>query len=133
MTPFPYSIDLQASLAEAEAQMVEHAIHHLPVTSARQLVGVITQRDLLAARARAGRTNGVGSVADVCVEDPYVVDLDTPLDEVLLEMAARHVGSALVTRRGRLAGVFTASDACRAFGEDLRKRYPPPPDDDIVA
>ena len=85
---------------------------------------------MLAARAHGG---GAVLVADIYIADPYVVDLETPLDEVLLEMAARHVGSVLVTRHGKLAGVFTVTDACRVFGEDLRERFPPLPDGDIVA
>lgn len=130
MTPFPYAIELQASLRDAEAQMAEHSIHHLPVVNGHELVGVVTQRDMLAAQARG---DGAALVADVYIAEPYVVDLETALDEVLLGMAERHVGSVLVTRHGRLAGVFTVTDACRVFGEDLRERYPPLPDGDIVA
>ena len=58
---------------------------------------------------------------DALARDPYVVDVGAPLDEVLLAMAERHIGSALVTRGGRLAGILTATDACRAFGETLRQ------------
>ena len=50
----------------------------------------------------------------------------------LLEMAKRHLGSVLVMRRGRLAGIFTATDACHAFGEFIRERYPPPHGDDAA-
>jgi len=31
MTPFPYAIDVEASLAQAQEMMTEHAIRHLPV------------------------------------------------------------------------------------------------------
>ena len=31
MTPFPYTVDLDASIDEAGAMMEEHGIHHLPV------------------------------------------------------------------------------------------------------
>ena len=130
MTPFPHAIELEASLQAAESLMTAHGIHHLPVISGHELVGVVTHRELLAARARG---DGTDSVADIYIADPYVVDLETPLDEVLLEMAERRIGSALVTRFGRLAGVFTESDACRVFGEDLRERFPQLPDGDIVA
>ncbi len=62
------------------------------------------------------------TVGDAYQPQSYSVDLNTPLDVVLLEMAARHIGSALVTRKGRLAGIFTATDACREFGLLLQKR-----------
>jgi hypothetical protein len=44
-----------------------------------------------------------------------------PLDIVLEQMASRHAGSVLVTRGGQLAGIFTATDACRAFCAHLRR------------
>jgi CBS domain-containing protein len=44
---------------------------------------------------------------------------------VVAEMAARHIGSAIVLRHGRLVGVFTAVDACRLLAEFLRDRFRP--------
>jgi CBS domain-containing protein len=53
------------------------------------------------------------------VKDCYIVDLATPLAAVLRHMAEHRIGSAVVTRRDKLAGVFTATDACRAFADYL--------------
>ena len=36
-------------------------------------------------------------------------------DRVLLHMADEHIGCALVVKDGRLAGIFTTTDACRVF------------------
>ncbi len=123
MTPFPYSVDLQASLGEARELMDAHGIHHLPVTSQRAVVGVITDRDLRRAVGDSAAQSPL-TVADVYISEVYVVDLNAPLAEVLLTMARRHIGSAIVTRDGKLAGVFTSVDACRCFGEFLRERFP---------
>jgi hypothetical protein len=38
-------------------------------------------------------------------------------------MAEHHIGSAVVTRHGKLAGVFTSSDACIHFAEFLRDQF----------
>jgi CBS domain-containing protein len=127
MTPFPYSVELDASVRMAQARMAEHGIRHLPVVDHNgDLVGVLTDRDL-----KRGLDPNVGLpdrdellVRDVCVLDAYIVDLNTPLDTVLVEMADRHIGSTLVVHHGRLAGIFTATDACRAFGDVLRSRFP---------
>lgn len=127
MTPFPYSVELNAALGEARALMREHAIRHLPVTDGRDIVGVITVYDLNA-RSEGGATR----VRDCYVSDAYVVDLNEPLDNVLLTMAERHIGSAIVTRAGKLAGVFTTVDACRCFGEFLRERFPRPGGDEAA-
>ena len=61
---------------------------------------------------------------DVYVPEPYSVDSSTPLDVVLEHMATHHVGSAIVTKHGRIAGIFTATDACRVSCEHLRKLFP---------
>jgi CBS domain-containing protein len=58
-------------------------------------------------------------VRDAIVKDCYIVDLATPLGAVLRHMAEHRIGSAVVTRRGKLAGVFTTNDACRAFADYL--------------
>lgn len=134
MTPFPYSIDVDAPLADADALMRAHAIRHLPVTEGDKLVGVVSQRDLLVARAaRPGAdVDAEVNVREVHTPDPYVVDLEEALDNVLAVMAARHIGSVLVTRRGKLAGVFTATDACHHFCNYLRQQFRPSGGDDAA-
>ncbi len=37
-------------------------------------------------------------------------------------MAKRKIGSALITRKGKLAGVFTSIDACQVFAEYLQSQ-----------
>ena len=61
-------------------------------------------------------------VTAAMVKDTYIVDMDTRLDEVLNHMAEHHLGSAIVTRRGKLVGVFTVTDACRHFAEFLQEQ-----------
>jgi acetoin utilization protein AcuB len=122
MTPFPYSIDPEAEAASARAMMDEHEIRHLPVKHGDSLVGVVSDRDIeraldpnvgLAAEERL-------RVKDVMVAEPYVVDLNERLDNVLLRLADQHDGCVLVVKHGRLAGIFTSTDACRVFGQHLR-------------
>jgi len=134
MTPFPYSIGLDASFDEASELMLHHNVRHLPVTKDHQVVGVITDRDLASAMHVHAQSEGTGglSVSDLYIADPYIVSLDEPLDNVLLTMAERHIGSAIVTRAGKLVGMFTSMDACRSFGEYLREHSPRPTDDEVA-
>ena len=111
MTPFPYSIDMDASLTQAMDMMQEHKIRHLPVMEQGNLVSVLTDRDI-----KMALDPSVGlpprdqlTVRNVCVIDAYIVNTNAPLDRVLLEMAERHIGSALVVKEQKLAGVFGAS------------------------
>jgi len=130
MTPFPYSIELSAPLEKARGLMDEHRVRHLPVMDGRALVGIVSDRDLRSALAvpRGKRVASNLTVADVYVDEVYSVDLETPIEDVLATMAERHIGSAVVTRKGHLAGVFTATDACRVFAEFLSENFPRPDD-----
>jgi acetoin utilization protein AcuB len=123
MTPFPYAIGLEAPITEAAVLMADHGIHHLPVIDGQSLTGIISARDI------ADRDTRPWLVRDVHTPDPYVVDLGTALEEVLFKMAERHIGCAIVTRHGKLAGIFTHVDACRGFAAFIRELYPLPPDD----
>jgi len=121
MTAFPYSIDVDAPLREARVFMQDKDIRHLPVRGAGQELGMITDRDI---KRMLGPDMDYPPEQELCVRDAYdaaplVVELDTPLDLVLRAMADRHVSAALVTRRGDLAGMFTATDAFRAFARFL--------------
>lgn len=134
MTAFPYSIDIESPISEALAYMDAHRMRHLPVTREDTLVGILTERDirLFLALAASDRDQDSISISEIHMEEPYIVDLDQRLDIVLLEMVDRHVRSALVTRHGKLAGVFTTTDACRSFAEYLREQFNPPGGDEAA-
>lgn len=127
MTPFPYSVSLDAPLSVARSLMREHGIRHLAVKDdAGELVGVLTDRDLklvLGPYVSSG-ANEKAVVRYAYIPGAYTVELNTPLDQVVATMAERRIGSALVTKQGRLAGIFTAVDACRLFADLLRADFP---------
>jgi len=104
--------------------MAEKQIHHLPVMRAGCLASVISAVEVeRALESRPGQGAGL-KVGDVCSPEAYTVDVATPLDEVLDEMTQRRVDCALVVKEGRLVGIFTATDACRALAELLREIFP---------
>lgn len=134
MTPFPYSIDIDAPIEEAQLFMRQQKFRHLPVTENQQLVGVVTDRDIklyLGPELEYPKESDT-KVRDVYLDNPYIVDLNERLDKVLMAMAEKHIGSVLVTRQGKLAGVFTSTDACRSFSEHLKKQYGPPGGDEAA-
>lgn len=124
MTPFPHWIDADQPLLAARDRMQQLKVRHLPVKDEGELVSIITDRDIkFAMDPRLGLPPREAlRVRDLCVFAAYVVDLETPLDEVLLTMADRRIGSALVTRHGGLCGILTVTDVCREYGSDLRRR-----------
>lgn len=125
MTPFPYSVEAGDPLGRARAMMAEHAIHHLPVTEGGVLLGVISSREVALGRAGmpAGGAGGEPSVREACVPEVLVVEDTEPLDRVLAHMAGERRDAVVVTRRGKLVGVFTVTDACRLLAEWLRARF----------
>lgn len=129
MTPFPYSIDAEAPLRQARQMMLEHDVRHLPVTRRGKLIGVLSDRDL---KRALDPSLGLPPrnelfVENVAVHDAYVVETTTPLATVLMHMADEHIGSTLVVKDQKLVGIFTATDACRAFGEHLLADAAQPP------
>ncbi len=125
MTPFPYYLDPDDFLDTARRLMAEHGIRHLPVMEKGRPAGVITDQDMRRAAA-VGGPDAELRVGDLALSEACQVDISTPLDLVLSEMASRLLDSALVLKGGRLVGIFTATDACRAFAEFLRREAPSP-------
>jgi acetoin utilization protein AcuB len=129
MTPFPHFVAIDESLLRAKALMVEHEVRHLPVKDGNALVGLVTDRDI---KRALDPDLGLPPkeelfVRDVFIPDAYVVDILEPLDRVLEHMFRNHIGSSLVTKAGRLVGIFTTVDACRLFCEHLRSLFPTRP------
>jgi len=89
-------------------------------------VGVLSDRDLKLALGVVGsREESISlRVGDVCNLEAYVVEFDTPVDKVVSYMADERIGSTLVTRGGKLVGIFTTSDVCKHYGELLKMAYP---------
>ena len=121
MTPFPYSIDVDAPLKDAHKLMHEHHFRHLPVTLAGAIVGVLTDRDikLVLGPDFDYPNESELTVRDAYVERPCVVSASTPVATVARTMAENHIGSAIVTKNDKLVGIFTVTDACRALAEVL--------------
>ena len=123
MTPWPFSIDIDAPLNQARVVMREQEIRHLPVTQNDVVVGIVTDRDI---KLLLGPDFDYPPIRELRVRDiyaePYLVEQDTPLAEVLEQMVTRHIGSAVVVCGGALTGIFTALDACRELALRLDGR-----------
>ena len=134
MTPFPYSVKMESSLVEAHQMMVKHHIHHLPVMSNAKIYGIITQRDIDAIQNLVLDigSNEALEVRHAYIAKPYIVDINEPLENVLLTMADKHIGAAVITKHQKLAGVFTFIDAFRYFGEYIKAQFPEHNDNDAA-
>ena len=121
MTRSPISIDIDASLQQAQRMMKEKAVRHLPVTRQGRPASLLSDRDIHLAVAankdlQAAETLSVG---DVCTLQTYMVSPGASLAEVAGYMAEKQIGSTLVVDGEELVGIFTATDACKQLSRLL--------------
>lgn len=83
MTPFPYSIDIEASVEQAVELMRRHKVRHLPVTEDGELKGMVSDRDikLMLGPDFAYPNPDEVRVRHVMVKQSHIVDLSTPGNE----------------------------------------------------
>lgn len=115
-----HSIEAGESIEKAGDLMAKQDIRHLPVMSKGKVIGILSDRDIKLAGSVLGDAANKLPVLDACQQKPYIVDPETPLAAVATEMADKHYGSAIVVSSGKLVGIFTTVDACRALADVLR-------------
>lgn len=133
MTPNPVTIDASASVIEAYRRMQSTGCRHLPVVQDGKLIGLVSQRGLYRLETLVNVDRANDPVIDA-MDVPYVVSPDTSLLEASEEMARRKAGGCVVTRSGKVVGIFTTNDALIALATLLsatagtrKRRSTPPP------
>jgi CBS domain-containing protein len=107
-----------ASLEQARSLMAEKSIRHIPIVDAEdRLVGLVTQRDILAATlSLPSMTEAVdmsGSLlttSDIMRTKIFRIEADTDLRLAALTMQRHKIGSLLIVNGERLVGIITDSD-----------------------
>jgi len=117
MSTSPLFIEDQRSLADAVDLMSQHQIHHLPVLSDGDLVGLLSDRDLNHYLGFEGVDAEIEPVSHVADREIYTVAPTSPITEVAAQMAERRIGSAVVVDNNKVVGIFTSVDALRALSE----------------
>lgn len=121
MTNMPKTIGEDIPISIAKEVMKRGEFRHLPVLSAGRLVGVVSDRDISVAESFSGK--GEITIGDIMTPDPYVASQDEPVDHVLLHMAEKRYGCALVrdAESEALIGIFTDTDALRFYADRLQQ------------
>lgn len=126
MTPTPKTIGADQTLEVAADMMRELGVRHLPVrasgareSGAREgkLVGVVSARDLERADAARDSRRLYTPVSEVMRTNPWCVAPETPLADVVREMAERKVGSVVIASGDCVVGIFTGVDAARVLAD----------------
>lgn len=114
MTPAPATIDAQASAVEAARLMASQDVGSLPVVDSGNLVGMVTDRDLVLHILAKDVDPHQTTVATVCSENPVVVGPEDSLDDALQRMAREKVRRLPVVEEERLVGIVAQADVSRA-------------------
>ncbi|MGV2826477.1 CBS domain-containing protein [Myxosarcina sp. GI1(2024)] len=125
MKPFPYFARSDNTVAEIDRLMKQHQIRHIPIKQGEQVVGIVSERDLRCMRSPALLLPDPEEilVAHVQVNNPYTVEITTPLNQVLHEMSEKKIGAAVIVKSGKLAGIVTVTDICSALSELLTAQF----------
>lgn len=121
MTFVPKSIDFDASISQAHEFMRKLRVRHLPVLKSGKIVGLLSDRDVSLVLSFKDIDPEKTKVEMACTFHPYVVGPETSLDEVLSEMVEKKFSCTLIVENGKLLGIFTEIDACKALREFLER------------
>jgi acetoin utilization protein AcuB len=132
MTKEPLVVSPKTSVEEAIRTMRKNRVRHLPVVKERdQLVGIVTQTDLLQASPSPATSLSVWEinfllakmqVRDAMTTKVVVVDEECPLEDAALVMAEHKFGCLPVVHGKRLVGIITETDLFNIFVEQLGAR-----------
>jgi len=118
------SIPAGATLAEVAVLMREHhvgAVVVTKVTSDRPIpVGMITDRDIVAAQLEHTADLSRLSAEDTMSRDPLVLNVDLSLEDAIQRLRARGVRRApVITATGALAGLVSTDDLLGQIARQL--------------
>lgn len=127
MRPGTYTISDTDALGVAYAAMNRSHVRHLPVMHGDKLVGLLSERDVLAARAHAVGNGWWGLPVSEAMRSPVqTAGPDDSLTEIAGRMALAKIGAMPVVERGKLLGIATLTDVLDAEVRSAMSSAPAP-------
>ena len=119
-----HSISGEATLQDVVARLMEHRIGSLVVLQAdaagqENLVGIITDRDILYASMAGKRPLGEVTVAEVMSTTLVTATPDDEVEDIMGLMTTRRIRHLPVLCEGRLAGIISIGDVVKAQHDRL--------------
>jgi CBS domain-containing protein len=112
------TIEPDASAEEARESMRLYDIRHLVVMEGKDVVGVLSERDL---GGRRGTTPGVESVLELMSPQIITARPSTSVKEAANLLRGYGVGCLPVMEKGKLMGIVTVTDLLELIGRGLEK------------
>ena len=117
MTPAPATIQADRPATEAAQKMKEADAGMIPVMANGNLLGTVTDRDIVLRIVAEGKDPQSTLVGEIASTDPITVAPDEDLDAALEKMAKHQVRRLPVVEDGRLIGVVAQADVAREGDE----------------
>ncbi len=122
-TPYPVTAREDSSIDELLDIVKNLKVRHIPIMSDGKITGIVSERDLRIVSALSAREKFLVRANDLMTPDPVTFQSDTSIEDVILEMSEKKIGSVLVANKnGDLQGIFTVTDALDVLVEILRGR-----------
>ncbi|HEX7972246.1 MAG TPA: CBS domain-containing protein [Thiobacillus sp.] len=124
-----YSIAPTDSVASAVAKMVELGIGSLVVLDKGEMVGLLTERDVVHGMVKQGCDLKDAEVSTIMVTEPVVASADDSVDYARDVMTKSHIGHLPILDGNTLLAIISFHDVARAslkeanFENSLLKRY----------
>jgi CBS domain-containing protein len=110
----PLTVREDDDLGLALQTMLWAEVRHLPVVSRGRLVGVVSERDLLAQQAEVGtRRASRKRIGDFMTKPPIQIEPDETTARAAKLMLERRIGALPVVENEKLLGIVTRSDLLR--------------------
>jgi CBS domain-containing protein len=113
------AISKDASVLEAARVMNDRRIGALVVLDADQVVGIVTERDVLNRVVAVEKVPGATQVGDIMTSPCACGRLQTTLDECREVMTAKRIRHLPIVEGGRLCGLVSIGDVMAAEAEIL--------------
>ncbi len=113
MTSRPTSVSSEEMVVEAARKMLSEDVGSLPVIEGDELVGMVTDRDLVLQVVAKDLDPHKVAISDICSENPVTAEPDEPLDDALQRMASQQVRRLPVVTGGKLVGILAQADIAR--------------------
>ena len=117
MTKEVVSVGLNAKLNRVVDLMLSHEIRHIPVVSAGEIKGIVSEGDVLL-HCHLDKNKMVVPplpVRDVMTKDPVVCTPDTPVKEIANTFVYLQIDSIPVVHNKKLKGIITSTDVLDRF------------------
>lgn len=127
MTRTPITVTPEDTLLRAGDLLHQNRIHHLPVVTGENLVGIVTGSDLrnfalkkAVAEEAGGAVVKEHRVGEVMTRDVITVNSGDTIEDALLLLHRKRFGALPVVEGERLVGIITKADILAAFIDTLR-------------